>query len=68
MVQGELLHTVNDPKIAGKSGKIGAQCSLLVMVLDNVVRVQGRLPNMVIYTKMARKSAKKDTNGSHSCC
>ena len=48
----------NSHKIPKKSEKIGGWCSLLVMMVKNVYRVQGPFPNMVIYQKIARYSPK----------
>jgi hypothetical protein len=44
--------------VAEKLVKIREWCSLLVMMFGNVFRVQGALPNMVIYSKIVRKSEK----------
>jgi hypothetical protein len=48
----------NSNKIAEKLVKIREWCSLLVMMFGNIFRVQGALPNMVIYAKIVRKSEK----------
>ena len=45
-VQGPVPNMVIYPKIAKKAEKIGARCSLLVMLLRNICRFQGPFLNM----------------------
>ena len=45
----------NGNKIAGKSER---NWGMMVMMMGSILRVQGPVPNMVIYPKIARKYSK----------